>query len=68
MRKALFSAVLAAAIGAGMAPASADDMGKDKIKSSTLKKVKKDPPSVKNNVTPDDYYTSSREMQMKISM
>ena len=70
MKKALFSTVLAAAIaiGTAMAPALADDTVKEKVKSSHVKKVKKDGPAVINNKVQDDYYTSARETLMKISM
>jgi hypothetical protein len=70
MKKALYSAILIAAIAAGAAltPAAAEGTSKDKVKSYHLKRVKNDPAEVKNNAIKDDYYTSAREMQMKISM
>jgi hypothetical protein len=70
MKKALFSVVLAAAIAVGTAitPALAAGPAKEKVRTSHLKKIKKDGPAVKNNKVQDDYYTSARETLMKISM
>ena len=70
MKKALFSVVLAAAIAVGTAitPALAAGTAQETVKTSHLKKVKKDGPAVTNNKVQDDYYTSARETLMKISM
>jgi hypothetical protein len=82
MKKALFSAVLAAAIvaGVGIAPAIADDLSKarmttsdkidhnDKIKWSRVKRNKTRVPPVKNDAYQEDYYTSSREQMIKSAM
>jgi uncharacterized membrane protein len=71
MKKALFSAVLAAAIAAGaaMAPAVADDAKSDRvIKSSHVKKSKQDRPAVKDTASEADYYIRAQDIQMKISM
>ncbi|HZL40622.1 MAG TPA: hypothetical protein VFC45_10145 [Pseudolabrys sp.] len=71
MKKALFSAALAAAIAAGAitTTAVADDAKSDRVvKSSHVKKSKQDRPAVKDTASQTDYYIRARETQMKISM
>lgn len=67
MKKALFSAALAAAIAAGAI--TAGDAKSDRvIKSSHVKKSKQGRPAVKDTASQTDYYIRARETQMKISM
>jgi hypothetical protein len=75
MKKALYLAVLMAAIVAGVAPtpAAADDAkgdikGDRVIKPSHVKKTKQDRPAAKDTASQTDYYIRAREIQMKISM
>ncbi len=71
MKKALYSAILAATIAAAAitAPAVAGDTKSYRvIRSSHLTKSKQDRSSVKDTTSQTDYYIRARETQMKISM
>jgi uncharacterized membrane protein len=71
MKKALFPAVLAAAIAASptVNTAAAGDVKSGRVVESThMKKSKQDRPAVKDTESQTDYYIRARELQMKISM